>query len=134
MLTLLFLSYIFFYDLSWHRIQNWVLLSLSFLAIFYALIRDDLPNALLGGIVCLVAMLVIRLLARRGIGTGDIKMAGVMGLIVGFHLSWVAFILSWVIAAGAVLITNGTKITKGKTFPLGCSMSLVSAIIYGLLK
>lgn len=124
------LAYIFYSDFTRRRIPNWCLLALTAIAFLVAIIRRNLLESLLGGVICLSVMLIIRLLAKRGIGMGDIKLAGVMGLIVGLDRIWLVIVLSWVLAAGAVLLVNGTKSLKGKTFPFGCSMSAATALVY----
>ena len=62
-----------------------------------------IANALLGGVVGFVFMLIPYLASRGGMGGGDVWLAGFMGLVTGFPLVFVALLLG-IIAGGLVAI------------------------------
>jgi len=70
--------------------QGLILNKVVYPAIGVALIIDvfasdpGIVNGLIGGGVGLVVMLVLALVSRGGRGWGDVKMAGLMGVMVGF--------------------------------------------------
>jgi leader peptidase (prepilin peptidase)/N-methyltransferase len=62
---------------------------------------NSLLDSLLGGGVGLLVMILPLSLGRRGLGWGDVKMAGLVGLMLGFPLVLVALFLA-VVAGGLV--------------------------------
>jgi len=61
----------------------------------------DIVSALIGGVVGLVVLLLIALIFRGGMGWGDVKMAGLMGVMVGFPGILAALLLA-IIGGGLV--------------------------------
>jgi leader peptidase (prepilin peptidase)/N-methyltransferase len=72
---------------------------------------DGVKWAVLGGAIGLALMLLPFLISRGGMGFGDVKMAALVGLIVGFPRVFIALFLS-IIAGGlvaGVLLATGLK-------------------------
>ena len=92
-------------------------------------IVKTLIDALKGGGIGLAAMLLLALLYRGGIGFGDVKMAGLMGIMVGFPSIIVALLLA-IIGGGLVAgILLALKIKGRKeAIPFGPFLSLATAV------
>jgi leader peptidase (prepilin peptidase)/N-methyltransferase len=91
-------------------------------------------SAVAGGAAGLVVMLLFFLLARGGLGLGDVKMAALMGLITGFPRVFVALFLA-VIAGGLVavaLLSLGLK-KRRQPIPFGPFLSIgtMAVVIWG---
>jgi len=88
-------------------------------------ITKALIKVLIGGGLGLVIMLLVALASRGGIGWGDVKMAGLVGLLTGFPLVLVSLLLA-VFSGGLVAATLLLlKIKKRKqAIPFGPFLSL----------
>lgn len=77
-------------------------------------------NALLGGAIGLTLMLLPFLVFREGLGMGDVKLAGLMGLVCGFPLVLIALMLG-IVYGGLVAIFLLLFRVKGRkeAMPLG---------------
>jgi leader peptidase (prepilin peptidase)/N-methyltransferase len=86
-------------------------------------------NALIGGAVGFVILLVPALLTRGGMGFGDVKMAALIGLATGFGEVLVA-VLGGIILGGLVaVILLATRIKKRKeAIPFGPFLSLATIV------
>jgi leader peptidase (prepilin peptidase) / N-methyltransferase len=108
-------------DLEHFRVPNRILLATLYLGVpLLALAAavddrwDDFGQGVLGGIVGLAMLLAIHLVSPKGMGMGDVKLAGVLGLFLGF-LSFgrvflglfLGFLLGAVI--GILLIATGIR-------------------------
>ena len=82
-------------------------------------------DALGGGGLAFALMLVIFVLARGGMGFGDVKLAGLIGLYLGISLSLLALVLAFVLGAtvGAGLLLLGLKKRKDP-IPFGPFLAL----------
>lgn len=124
------LVYIFFSDIKHHRIPNSALFFLGLAAFAFSVIEQNPGQCLLGGLSGLAAMLFLKALALKGIGTGDVKLSGVAGLVVGLDSVWAMFVLSWVIAAVAVyVIQHRRTITPQDYFPFGATMCIATMFV-----
>jgi len=65
--------------------------------------NPGIVKALIGGGLGLGLMLLVALVSRGGIGWGDVKMAGLVGLITGFPLVLVSLLLA--VVAGGIIAT-----------------------------
>jgi leader peptidase (prepilin peptidase)/N-methyltransferase len=82
-----------------------------------------------GGATGFVLLLIPALIFRGGMGWGDVKMAGLIGLVVGFPLVFVS-ILGAIIGGGllaAILLLLGIK-KRGEAIPFGPFLSLAAII------
>ena len=92
----------------------------------------DLGISLLSGVSLFVIMLLIGLLGKKifhkeALGGGDIKLAGIIGIVLGFKLGLVAIILSSLLAlpyaVGAMLLNKNSEVPFGPF--LVASMAIV---------
>ena len=75
---------------------------------------DDLPELLIAGAGAFTAMLLIALAYPRGMGMGDVKLAGVMGLYLGLSVIPALFIgfLSGTVVGVAMIAREGSQARK----------------------
>ena len=71
-------------------------------------------SSLLGGVSGLVIMALPFLIYRKGMGMGDIKLAGLVGLMIGFPLVIVAIALAWMVGGIVAIILLSFKIKSRK--------------------
>ena len=87
-----------------------------------------------GGIVAFALFVAIFLLSSRGMGFGDVKLAGVIGLIVGLPLVLVAFgvgLVSGGIVAGALLLSGRRRRKDPLPFGVFLSWGGIVALLWG---
>lgn len=96
-------------------------------------------DALIGGGIGFGFLFIVALIFKGGMGWGDVKLAGLIGLVTGFPLVFVAMFLAVVgggLLAGILLVTKVKKRTE--TIPFGPFLSLaaMATIFWGesLLK
>jgi len=87
-----------------------------------------------GGVTGFVLLLIPALVFRGGMGWGDVKMAGLIGLVVGFPLVFVS-ILGAILVGGllaAILLLLGIK-KRGEAIPFGPFLSLaaIATLLFG---
>jgi leader peptidase (prepilin peptidase)/N-methyltransferase len=72
-------------DLATRRIPNLLVLALAVLAIVPRSVgeRSELTASLVSGVVVFAVALVLAYAARGGLGMGDVKLAGALGLVLG---------------------------------------------------
>jgi leader peptidase (prepilin peptidase)/N-methyltransferase len=84
-------------------------------------------DAAIGGSIGFVLLLIVALISRGGMGGGDVKLAGLIGLVTGFPLVFVAMFLGVVsggLVAGVLLLTKVKK--RKETIPFGPFLALAS--------
>ena len=99
----------------------------SFLFINAFLPRLGIVQAAIGGGVGLGLFMLVVVVSRGGMGWGDVKMAGLIGLVTGFPLVFVALLLSVIfggLVAGILLLFKVKK-RKG-SIPFGPFLSLAA--------
>jgi leader peptidase (prepilin peptidase)/N-methyltransferase len=123
-------------DIRSRRIPNVVTLPLAVLAILVRALfaQAELPAILLAGIACFGGFLVLAMLARGGIGMGDVKLAGVLGLLLGSAVVPALLIGTAVggLVAAALLLrsrSRGTTIAYG---PYLCAGAMVAIFVLPL--
>ncbi|KUK54677.1 MAG: Type 4 prepilin-like proteins leader peptide-processing enzyme PilD [Desulfotomaculum sp. 46_296] len=111
-----FLVAISFIDLEHYIIPNKLVIALLGSGIVMGLLTREhsLVSVLLGMFVPFAALMALALISNGGMGGGDIKLAGVTGLFLGWPQSIVALILSCCIAGIASLIMLALKVKKRK--------------------
>ncbi|WP_087971909.1 prepilin peptidase [Oceanobacillus rekensis] len=120
-------------DINYMLIPNKVLL---FFLPFFILMRVVVPldpwgSALIGAIIGFGIIFIIILVSRGGMGAGDMKLFGVLGIVLGTEKILLAFFLSCVIGSviGAVLILF--KLIKRKQpVPFGPYIVVAAIITY----
>ncbi len=90
-------------DIKQRRVYNGVLVMGAVIALAASLLAPPpgLASALMGGVAGLVILGIVTLVFPRGMGAGDAKLAGVIGLMVGFPGVLVALVAG--IFAGGIL-------------------------------
>jgi leader peptidase (prepilin peptidase)/N-methyltransferase len=95
---------------------------------------DDLPELLIAGAGAFVAMLALALAYPRGMGMGDVKLAGVMGLYLGLSVIPALFLafLSGTVVGVAIIAREGRDARK-KGVPFGPFLALggIAALLVG---
>lgn len=111
-----FLVAISFIDLEHYIIPNELVIAMLGTGIVMDLLTREfgLVSILLGMFVPFATLTALALISRGGMGGGDIKLAGVTGLFLGWPQSIVALILSFFIAGIAGLIMLALKVKKRK--------------------
>lgn len=95
-----------------------------------------LLRAVLGSVILFAAYLLLHLLAPSGMGLGDVKLAAVLGLYLGFvsymHLLW-ATVLAFIIGAlVTVVLLMARKLTLRSNVAFGPFMLVGAAIALSL--
>lgn len=106
---------IIFYDFKYLIIPNKLVLLIIIIALTRLLIdQENLLQYILGTLVGFGLFFILYLLFPKGIGFGDVKLAGAIGLFLGFRLTILAVLLSFFSGAivGLLLIALGKKTMK----------------------
>lgn len=114
-------------DLERQLILNKVVYPAAAIALIIAVFTPNpgIIKVLIGGGLGLIIMFLIALVYRGGIGWGDVKMAGLVGLITGFPLVLVSLLLTVVSGGFVAAVLLLLKIKKRKqTIPFGPFLSL----------
>lgn len=111
---------IFFIDLKKGIIPDKLTLPLYIISLVYVLLNRDLIFNHLLSAVSVFAFFLLLSLATRGMGFGDVKLSGALGLILGFPKVVLAVYSSFLTGAvlGVILILWGKKLLKD-TIPFG---------------
>ncbi len=94
-----------------------------------------LLSSLIGGIIGLVIM-ALPFVLYRGVGLGDVKLGGLIGLMVGFPLIIIAMMLAWIIGSlvGAGLLALKIKQLKDSIpFATVMTLSAMATLLWGSL-
>ena len=89
-------------------------------------------SSLAGGGLGLAAMALPRILYRRGMGMGDVKLGALVGLMTGYPLVFVAILLSWIGGGLVAAILLALKIKKLKD-PIPSATFLATSAMVTLL-
>lgn len=100
-----FLIVIFFIDLDHQLILNKIIYPGILLAFAFSFFWPDLGvvNALIGGAIGFFLILMVLIVSRGGMGEGDVKLALMLGLMVGFPEIFVALLLA-IVSGGLIAI------------------------------
>ena len=127
---------IFVIDLEQGLILNKLVYPASIFALATVPLRPELTiiNSLIGGGIGLSLLFLPVIISRGGMGWGDVKMAGLMGLATGFPIIFVALFIGIVIgglvAIGLILLKlRGRK----DTIPFGPFLAIgaMAALLWG---
>jgi leader peptidase (prepilin peptidase)/N-methyltransferase len=130
-------------DLEQHRLPNHLVLPATLVAatlLAAAAVATDafdvLLRALLGGVVMFGLYLAVALASPRSVGMGDVKLAALLGLVLGWFgwTTWVAGLMFAVVIGGvvAVLALLLRRATLSSALPFGPSM-LAGALVAVIL-
>ena len=128
---------IFVADLKYHIIPDEILIAQIVAALGYQVffLRNLLLQNILTGLVFMGLFLLLVIITRgKGMGLGDVKMAFVMGFILGFPKVIVAFYLSFLTGAlvSLILVLGKSKYLKSTIAfgPFLC-MAMFATMFYG---
>jgi leader peptidase (prepilin peptidase)/N-methyltransferase len=120
------------YDLTNRRVKNAVTIPVSVLALLLraAFERSAFVEVLMTGLVAFLAFFALALLLRSGLGMGDVKLAGMLGFLLGEKVLPALFIGTVAGGvAGALLLTrsSGRRATMayGPYLALGAAVAIL---------
>ncbi|MCX6426450.1 MAG: prepilin peptidase [Actinobacteria bacterium] len=70
-------------DYEFHRIPNFITGYLSLLLLVIQLFQYHFLDSIIGGVEFLIFFGLLNIISRGGIGIGDVKLAGLIGLVIG---------------------------------------------------
>lgn len=114
-------------DLEQGLILNKVVYPAAAIALIIAALTSNpgIVKVLIGGGVGLAIMLIVALVFKGGIGWGDVKMAGLVGLITGFPLVLLSLLLSVIGGGLAATVLLLLKVKQRKqAIPFGPFLSI----------
>ncbi len=120
-------------DLAYMLIPNKVLLFfLPFLVMMRFLVPlDPWWSSIVGAVVGIAVLMLVIIISRGGMGAGDMKLFGVLGIVLGLQGTLLAFFLSCIIGAIIGVILIGLKIVDRKQpVPFGPYIVIASFITY----
>jgi leader peptidase (prepilin peptidase)/N-methyltransferase len=124
-------------DLDHRRIPNVITGPAALVAVgaLALLAPDRLPEHLLAGVAAFAAFFVVALVAPGGMGMGDVKLAGVLGLFLGGAVAPAIFValLAGSLAGAVIAARSGTAVARKTTVPFGPFLALggVTGILVG---
>ena len=115
------------YDLRRRKVPNWMLMPISFSVTVLLLVAaavDDLWGSMLRGLcaalVVTFAFGALAIVFRRGLGFGDVKLAGLIGLVTGFiswHTVWLGILFAFFGAAVVAVMPLIRRASERTTIP-----------------
>ncbi|MCF3943342.1 prepilin peptidase [Oceanobacillus alkalisoli] len=127
------LMIIFVSDIHYMIIQNKVLLFFLPLFIILRMITPLEPwwSPIAGAVAGTVLLALIILVSRGGMGAGDMKLFGVLGIVLGFQNVFLAFFLACLIGAIVGILLIALKVVKRKQpIPFGPYIVIGALIAY----
>jgi len=126
------------YDLRRRKVPNLMLMPISFSVTVLLLVAaavDDLWGSMLRGLcaalVVTFAFGALAIVFRRGLGFGDVKLAGLIGLITGFinwHTVWLGTVFAFFGAAVVAVLVLTRRASERTTIPFAPFMVLGAAV------
>ena len=101
---------------------------------FMAIFNNFFLSAMAGGIAGALLLLLVVILSRGGMGMGDVKLAGLLGLMVGFPLIFVAlFVGIWAGGVVAIVLLISGKKKRKEGIPFGPFLCIggLAALLWG---
>jgi len=97
------------YDFANRRIKNVVTVPVSVLAILFRLAfeRSAVVEVLIAGLVCFLAVFALSMFLRGGLGMGDVKLAGMLGFVLGERVVTALFVGTIVGGVAAAVMLFG---------------------------
>jgi leader peptidase (prepilin peptidase)/N-methyltransferase len=124
-------------DLDHRKIPNVITgpAALAAIVALALLAPDRLPEHLIAGAAAFTAFFVVALVAPGGMGMGDVKLAGVLGLFLGGAVAPAIFLalLGGSLAGAVIAARNGTAVARKTKVPFGPFLALggVAGILVG---
>lgn len=113
-----FLLTVLVIDLEHRRVLNVMILPAAVLALAFSFLPGKPPplNALMGGIIGFGFFLLLALISRGKLGAGDVKLAGVIGLMVGFPDVLVTLCVGMILAGLVAIFLLITRRATRKSY------------------
>lgn len=123
-------------DLEHRRVLNVVVYPMAVVGLLLALLHPQLSfvNALVGGLVGFGLFLLLYLARPGGLGAGDVKLAGLIGILVGFPGIVVAILVAiglGGVAAAALLLSRRVGPKGTMAYAPYLSIGALFALMYG---
>jgi len=123
-------------DLEHRRVLNVVVYPMACVGLILAAIRPELSlsSAVIGGLVGFASFLLLFLLRPGGLGAGDVKLAGLVGLLVGFPGVSVALIVAiglGGLGAAFLLVLRRVGLRGTMAYAPYLSLGAMVALLYG---
>jgi leader peptidase (prepilin peptidase) / N-methyltransferase len=118
-------------DLEHQLILNRIVYPAALCALLISLLlhRPPVLSSIIGGAIGFVLLLVIVMVSRGGMGFGDVKMAGLIGLAVGFPMVFVSLLVGIILGGLTAIVLLLFRIKKRKeVMPFGPFLSLAAVI------
>ena len=117
-------------DLAHRRVKNVVTIPVSVVAVLFRAVfeRSALAEVVIAGLVVFIAFLAVAVVLRGGLGMGDVKLAGMLGFLLGWKVVPALFVGA--IAGGvvaAILLTRASG--RGSTMAYGPYLALGGAVV-----
>ena len=119
-------------DNAHHRIPNFITGYCSLLFCGIAVIEDRIVDSIAGGVEFLLFFCVIAIASKLKIGIGDVKLAGVIGLIIGVvtFQELIFFVLVAAILGLCTLLTGPARMRLKARIPFAAPMISASILIW----
>ena len=119
-------------DNAHHRIPNFITGYCSLLFCGIAVIEDRIVDSIAGGVEFSLFFCVLAIASKLKIGIGDVKLAGVIGLIVGVvtFQELIFFVLVAAILGLCTLLTGPAKMRLKAQIPFAAPMIAASILIW----
>lgn len=129
------LLFILLYDLRYKEIHDGVMIPGILLAFIASLFIGDPVDSLIGGLIGLCFFALQYFLSKgRAVGAGDMRIGAFIGLMLGWHATLIALMISYIFGSIISIFLLVTKKANGKTaLPLGPFLvfGTVIAFFYG---
>ena len=119
-------------DNAHHRIPNFITGYCSLLFCGIAVIEDRIVDSIAGGVEFSLFFCVLAIASKLKIGIGDVKLAGVIGLIIGVvtFQELIFFVLVAAILGLCTLLTGSAKMRLKARIPFAAPMIAASILIW----
>ena len=119
-------------DNAHHRIPNFITGYCSLLFCGIAVIEDRIVDSIAGGVEFLLFFCVLAIASKLKIGIGDVKLAGVIGLIIGVvtFQELISFVLVSAILGLCTLLTGPARMRLKARIPFAAPMISASILIW----
>jgi leader peptidase (prepilin peptidase)/N-methyltransferase len=124
------LVFIAWFDALERRIPNLVVLctAAAALALRIAFARHTLRESVLAAVLAFVVFFVLALIARGGLGMGDVKLAGLIGLLLGRD-AVTALLLGGLIGGVAAIVLLARGASRSTSFAYGPYLAAGAAVV-----
>lgn len=105
-------------DLEHRRVLNVMLAPAAVVALLASLLPGppSVPGAVLGGVAGFGLFFLIAIIGRGKMGAGDVKLAGVIGLMLGFPAAITALVIGILLGGAAAMVMLITRRAGRKTY------------------